>query len=157
MRALVVDDSKPIRSILTRVLRDLRFECAEAANGAEALELLASGGRPDLVTVNWHMPVMDGIELIKRLRGSRAHRDLRLLMISTESDRGRIAEALAAGADDFVSKPFTPEALVRKLVGLGICTAAEVARPAAGPIRVLVVDDSATIRSLLTKIGRAHV
>ena len=154
MRALVVDDSKPIRSIVARVLRDLRFECAEAANGAEALELLASGGRPDLVTVNWHMPVMDGIELIKRLRGSRAHRDLRLLMISTESDRGRIEEALAAGADDFVSKPFTAEALVRKLVGLGICTAAEVARPGTGPIRVLLVDDSATIRGLLaTTLG----
>ena len=150
MRALVVDDSKPSRSIVARVLRDLRFECAEAANGAEAIELLASGGRPDLVTINWHMPVMDGIELIKRLRGSRAHRDLRLLMISTESDRGRIEQALAAGADDFVSKPFTAEALVRKLVGLGICTAAEVARPGTGPIRVLLVDDSATIRSLLS-------
>jgi two-component system chemotaxis response regulator CheB len=132
------------------VLRDLRFECAEAANGAEAIELLASGGRPDLVTINWHMPVMDGIELIKRLRASRAHRDLRLLMISTESDRGRIEQAIAAGADDFVSKPFTAEALVRKLVGLGICTAAEVARPGTGPIRVLLVDDSATIRSLLS-------
>jgi two-component system chemotaxis response regulator CheB len=150
VRALVVDDSKPSRSIVARVLRDLRFECVEAANGAEALELLASGGRPDLVTINWHMPVMDGIELIKRLRGSRAHRDLRLLMISTESDRGRIEQALAAGADDFVSKPFTAEALVRKLVGLGICTAAEVARPGTGPIRVLLVDDSATIRSLLS-------
>ena len=150
MRALVVDDSKPSRSIVTRVLRDLRFECAEATNGAEALELLASGGRPDLVTINWHMPVMDGIELIKRLRGSRAHRDLRLLMISTESDRGRIEQALAAGADDYVCKPFTSEALVRKLVGLGICTAAEVARPVPGPIRVLLVDDSATIRSLLS-------
>ncbi len=154
MRALVVDDSKPSRSIVARVLRELRFECAEAANGAEALELLASGGRPDLVTINWHMPVMDGIELIKRLRGSRAHRDLRLLMISTESDRGRIEQALAAGADDFVTKPFTAEALVRKLVGLGICTAAEVARPGPGPIRVLLVDDSATIRSLLaTTLG----
>lgn len=150
MRALVVDDSKPSRGIIARVLRDLRFECIEAANGAEALDALASGGRPDLVTVNWHMPVMDGIELIKRLRGSRAHRDLRLLMISTESDRGRIEQALAAGADDFVSKPFTAEAIVRKLVGLGICTAAEVARPATGPIRVLLVDDSATIRSLLS-------
>ena len=150
MRALVVDDSKPSRSIVARVLRDLRFECAEAANGAEAIELLASGGRPDLVTINWHMPVMDGIELIKRLRASRAHRDLRLLMISTESDRGRIEQAIAAGADDFVSKPFTAEALVRKLVGLGICTAAEVARPGTGPIRVLLVDDSATIRSLLS-------
>ena len=59
MRALVVDDSKPSRSIVARALRDLAFECAEATNGAEALAALAAGGTPDLVTVNWHMPVMD--------------------------------------------------------------------------------------------------
>ena len=58
MRALVVDDSKPSRSIVSRTLRELAFDCAEATNGAEALEALAAGGRPDIVTVNWHMPVM---------------------------------------------------------------------------------------------------
>ncbi|NBT12640.1 MAG: chemotaxis-specific protein-glutamate methyltransferase CheB [Planctomycetia bacterium] len=151
MRALVVDDSKPSRSIVARALRELRFECDEAANGAEAIERLAAGPRPDLVTVNWHMPVMDGIELLRRLRGHPRHRDLKLLMISTESDRGRIEMALAAGADDFVSKPFTAEALARKLVGLGVCSATEVGAAAdRGPIRVLLVDDSATIRSLLS-------
>lgn len=151
MRALVVDDSKPSRSIVARALRDLRLECDEAANGAEAIERLAAGPRPDLVTVNWHMPVMDGIELVRRLRAHPRHKDLKLLMISTESDRGRIEMALAAGADDFVSKPFTPDALARKLVGLGVLSAAEIAATAGrGPIRVLVVDDSATIRSLLS-------
>ena len=69
MRALVVDDSKPSRSIVSRVLRELSFECAEAANGAEALDVLATTARPDVVTINWHMPVMDGLELIRRLRG----------------------------------------------------------------------------------------
>jgi len=151
VRALIVDDSKASRSIVARALRDLRFDCDEAANGAEAIERLTTGPRPDLVTVNWHMPVMDGIELVRRLRGHPRHRDLRLLMISTESDRGRIESALAAGADDFVTKPFTADALARKLVGLGVCTAAEIASTAArGPIRVLIVDDSATIRSLLS-------
>ena len=151
MRALVVDDSKASRSIVARALRDLKFECDEAANGAEAIERLTFGPRPDVVTVNWHMPVMDGIELVRRLREHPRHRDLRLLMISTESDRTRIDSALAAGADDFVSKPFTPDALARKLVGLGVCSATEISATAArGPIRVLIVDDSATIRSLLT-------
>jgi len=121
VRALVVDDSKPSRSIVSRALRDLAFECAEATNGAEALAALAAGGTPDLVTVNWHMPVMDGLELIRRLRGDPATRKLPLVMISTEHDRARIAEALAAGADDYLSKPFTPEALARKLVALGVC------------------------------------
>jgi two-component system chemotaxis response regulator CheB len=151
VRALVVDDSKASRSIVARALRDLRFDCDEAANGVEAIERLAAGPRPDLVTVNWHMPVMDGIELVRRLRGHPRHRDLRLLMISTESDRGRIESALAAGADDFVTKPFTADALARKLVGLGVCSAAEIASTTArGPIRVLIVDDSSTIRSLLS-------
>lgn len=151
MRALVVDDSKASRSIVARALRDLKFECDEAGNGAEAIERLAIGPRPDIVTVNWHMPVMDGIELVRRLREHPRHRDLRLVMISTESDRSRIDSALAAGADEFVSKPFTPDALARALVGLGVCSATEISATAnRGPIRVLIVDDSATIRSLLS-------
>ena len=151
MRALVVDDSKPSRSILARVLRDLRFDCTEATNGLEALAALSSMSRPDLVTINWHMPVMDGIELIRRLRALPDHRGLKLLMVSTENDKDLVAAALAAGADDYLAKPFTPEALARKLVALGVCTAAEAAAAGTrGPIRVLVVDDSATIRSVLS-------
>ncbi|MBM4022944.1 MAG: chemotaxis-specific protein-glutamate methyltransferase CheB [Planctomycetes bacterium] len=149
MRALVVDDSKPSRSIVSRALRDLAFECAEATNGAEALAALAAGGTPDLVTVNWHMPVMDGLELIRRLRGDPATRKLPLVMISTEHDRARIAEALAAGADDYLSKPFTPEALARKLVALGVCRE-RAAGAGTRPLRVLICDDSATIRGILS-------
>jgi two-component system chemotaxis response regulator CheB len=149
MRALVVDDSKPSRSIVIRVLRDLAFECAEAANGSEALEAVSASGPPDLMTVNWHMPVMDGIELIRRLRGDPATRKLPLVMISTEHDRDRISEAIAAGADDYLAKPFTPEALAHKLAALGVCGAAG-SRRESRPIRVLVCDDSHTIRSVLT-------
>ena len=156
MRALIVDDSKPSRSIVARTLRGVRFECTEAANGAEALEALATGGRPDVVTVNWHMPVMDGLELVRRLRAEGPHRDLPLLMISTEHDRGRVAEAHAAGIDGYLSKPFTAGALLRKLVDLGVCTEAEVAA-APRTIRVLVCDDSATIRGILaTTLDREH-
>jgi two-component system chemotaxis response regulator CheB len=149
VRALVVDDSKPSRSIVARVLRDLAFDCAEASNGEEALRALAAAGPPDLVTINWHMPVMDGIELIRRLRGDPATRKLPLVMISTEHDRGRIAEALAAGADDYLAKPFTPEALARKLVALGVCREPATAA-GSRPLRVLICDDSATIRHILS-------
>jgi two-component system, chemotaxis family, protein-glutamate methylesterase/glutaminase len=149
VRALVVDDSKPSRSIVARVLRDLAFDCAEAANGAEALKAVATAGPPDLVTVNWHMPVMDGIELIRRLRGDPATRKLPLVMISTEHDRDRIAEALAAGADDYLAKPFTPEALARKLVSLGVCRESA-AGGGSRPLKVLICDDSATIRQILS-------
>ena len=148
MRALIVDDSKPVRSIVARTLRGLRFDCVEAANGEEALAALESGGRPDLVTVNWHMPVMDGLELVRRLRAAGPHRDLPLLMISTEHARDRVAEALSTGVDGYLAKPFTPAALVRKLVELKVCSAADVAA-ATRPIRVLVCDDSLTIRGIL--------
>ncbi len=151
MRALVVDDSKPSRSILARVLRDLKFDCTEATNGLEAIAALATLVRPDLVTVNWHMPVMDGIELLRRLRAHPVHRTLKVLMVSTENDKDQIAAAIAAGADDYLAKPFTPEALARKLVTLGVCTSAEAsAAGTRGPIRVLIVDDSATIRNVLS-------
>jgi two-component system chemotaxis response regulator CheB len=151
VRALIVDDSKPSRSILARSLGALKFECSEAANGAEAIALLATSPRPDVITLNWQMPVMDGIETLRRLRADRTLRGVKVLMVSTESDPVRIEAALAAGADDFLSKPFTPQALGRKLVALGVCTSAE-ATPAGGrdPVRVLIVDDSVTVRSVLS-------
>ena len=149
MRALVVDDSKPARSIVARTLLELRFDCTEAGNGQEALAALAAGGRPDLITVNWHMPVMDGIELVRRLRREPAYRSLPILMISTEHEQERIAVAQQAGIDDYLAKPFTAAALTRKLVDLGV-----VAEPAVAadrePIGVLICDDSATIRGILS-------
>jgi len=152
VRALVVDDSKPSRSIVARALADLQFECTEAANGQEALAALAAlaaKGRPDLITVNWHMPVMDGIELVRQLRREPAYRKLPILMISTEHQQEQIALARQAGIDEYLAKPFTAAALARKLVDLGL-----VAEPPQGesraPIGVLICDDSATIRGILT-------
>jgi two-component system chemotaxis response regulator CheB len=146
VNALIVDDSKPARTILARALAALDLECHEAANGREALDLLPWIARPDVVTVNLHMPEMDGIELIARLRREPAWRSLKLVMVSGEQDPGRVAAALAAGADRFVAKPFTAAALQDVVLGLGV--GRRVAAPSA-PIRVLVVDDSAVIRSVL--------
>ncbi|MCE9631396.1 MAG: chemotaxis-specific protein-glutamate methyltransferase CheB [Planctomycetia bacterium] len=150
MRALVVDDSKPSRSIVARALQELNFSCSEAGNGVEALAALASGGRPDLVTVNWHMPVMDGVELVRRLRADPAYRGLPILMIATEHDQERIALARAAGINDYLAKPFTAAALARKLVDLGLVPRELAMVGGRGPIGVLICDDSATIRGILT-------
>ena len=149
MRALVVDDSKPSRSIVARTLAELKFDCAEAGNGEEALVALAATGRPDLITVNWHMPVMDGIELVRRLRREPAYRGLPILMISTEHEQERIALARQAGIDDYLAKPFTAAALTRKLVDLGVVGDTEAAADRE-PIGVLICDDSATIRGILS-------
>jgi len=149
LNALIVDDSKTIRSILVRVLREMRFECHEAANGVLALEVLARIQRPEIVTINWQMPVMDGLDLIQRLRSDPMYRDLRLLMVSTEQDPDRISAAIAAGADAFLAKPFTDEAIKQKLLELGAWSAAE-ATASRSAIRVLIVDDSVAIRSILS-------
>lgn len=150
MRALVVDDSKPIRSIVARTLQELNFSCTEASNGVEALSALAAGGRPDLVTVNWQMPVMDGLELVRRLRAEKAYEGLPILMISTEHDQERIAVARAAGIDEYLAKPFTAAALVRKLVDLKVIARELATVGGRGPIGVLICDDSATIRGILS-------
>lgn len=149
MRALVVDDSKPARSIVARALQELSFACTEAANGAEALEALATE-RPDVITVNWHMPVMDGIELVRRLRQHPGYRSLPILMISTEHEQDRIALARQAGINEYLAKPFTASALARKLVDLGVLDDGQVALGGRGPIGVLICDDSATIRGILS-------
>jgi two-component system chemotaxis response regulator CheB len=150
VRALVVDDSKPVRSIVTNVLRQLQFECSEAGNGQEALDLLSGGDRPALITINWHMPVMDGIALVRALRAEPKYKACKLLMISTEYAPDRIAFAREAGVDAYVAKPFTAEALTREITALGLKPSLPARSHTA--VRVLVVDDSATIRSLLSKV-----
>ncbi len=160
MRALVVDDSKPSRSILCRMLRELGFETTEACNGREALVCLKQLGKPDLVTVNWNMPVLDGIEFIQAVRSDVRFRELLLLMISVESDPEKVAMALGAGANEYVVKPFTKQQLIDTLQGLGVSVASSrtgpspsTAAPKQGPIqRVLIVDDSVVIRRTLANI-----
>jgi two-component system chemotaxis response regulator CheB len=156
MRALVVDDSRPARGILVKSLRDLGFTTTEAAHGEEALAALAGSPTPDVVTVNWQMPVMDGLALVRRLRRDPARRGLKLLMVSSEQDRDRIEEALAAGVDGYLAKPYSPQELARRLSELGLLQPAPTGGTLeAPPIRVLLCDDSATIRSILSStLGR---
>ncbi len=172
MHALVVDDSKPVRSILTKVLGSLQFECHEAANGVEALDKLVRMPRPTLITLNRHMPEMDGFELLGRLRRSPQFRDLTVVMISTDCDEASRTAARNLGANDFVAKPFTPSDLVNRLRNLGMDLDSAHGRPTVAaqgpetvtsgsgrlpeqakdrPLRLLVVDDSATIRGVLSK------
>ncbi|MEY3031785.1 MAG: hypothetical protein RLZZ622_260 [Planctomycetota bacterium] len=133
MHALVVDDSKPVRSILTKVLGELQFQCHEAANGVEALDKLVRMPRPTLITLNRHMPEMDGFELLGRLRRSPQFRDLPVVMISTDCDEASRTAAHNLGANDFVAKPFTPSDLISRLQALGIAVGHARIRTAVSP------------------------
>ena len=120
MKALVVDDSRAMRKIIAGALRRLGYETVEAADGAQALAALQDGALPDLATVDWNMPVMDGLTFVTHVRANRDYRALTLMMVTTEAEHGQIVRALAAGAHEYLIKPFTVEALEEKLALLGL-------------------------------------
>jgi two-component system chemotaxis response regulator CheY len=122
MRALVVDDSRAMRMILSRVLRDLGADVVEASDGQEALAALAVGPQPDVALVDWNMPVMNGLEFVTAVRREAGLGAMRLVMVTTESESTEVVRALEAGADEYLFKPFTPEAVVDKLALLGLAT-----------------------------------
>ena len=120
MRALVVDDSRATRMILRRLLAQLDFEVLEAGHGEEALAAMAASGPVDLALVDWNMPVMDGLAFVRALRADPAQDGCKVVMVTTESDIERIAEALEAGADEYAMKPFDRDVIAGKLSLLGI-------------------------------------
>lgn len=120
MHALIIDDSRAMRSILRRIVTELGFETLEAGHGQEALDHLEAGRVPELCLIDWNMPVMDGYTFVTKVRENPAWRDVTLMMVTTESEHGQIVRALAAGAHEYVIKPFTPDAIVDKLELLGL-------------------------------------
>ncbi len=115
---LIVDDSRIIRKVARRIVEGLGFEVDEAADGAEALAYCASV-IPDVILLDWNMPVMDGLTFLRRLRAQPGGAAPRVLFCTIESNPARIAEGLAAGADDYVMKPFDGEILHSKLAEVG--------------------------------------
>ena len=120
MQAIVIDDSKAIRALLGRFLRELGFEVSEAGDGKEALDWLNIHEGATVAMVDWNMPQMDGYDFICSVRANQAYDNLRLIMVTTETEMSQVAKALDAGADEYVMKPFTKEMIVEKLEMLGI-------------------------------------
>jgi two-component system chemotaxis response regulator CheY len=126
MLALVVDDSRAMRMILRRIMSEVGYDVVDAADGQEALDILEGlqdGARPDVALIDWNMPNVDGLELVTRIRKNPDWRSITLMMVTTESEYDQIVRALAAGAHEYVIKPFTPEAIVEKLQLLGLVAA----------------------------------
>lgn len=119
-RTLVVDDSRVIRSIVGRTLVELGFQIEEAANGAEALLLLQKGALPIMIMIDWNMPEMSGMEMVRAVRANPAWSDVKLIMITSENEAERVQEALEAGADEYIMKPFSKDMIQEKLLLLGI-------------------------------------
>jgi two-component system chemotaxis response regulator CheY len=121
MQALVIDDSRAMRLILAKIARRLGFDVIEAGNGQEALDRLAElETAPELALIDWNMPVMNGLEFVAAVRREPEYKAMTLMMVTTESEQSQIVRALAAGAHEYVIKPFTPDAIVEKLALLGL-------------------------------------
>ena len=119
MQSLVIDDSRAMRLILARMLRDLGFEVTEAGNGKEGLALLADGAHPELILLDWNMPEMTGIQFLDAVRKPPYSSTARVVMVTTETEIPQVLLALGAGADEYLMKPFTRESVVDKLNLLG--------------------------------------
>jgi two-component system chemotaxis response regulator CheY len=122
MRALVVDDSQFVRVLLRRMLEERGMGCVEAADGCAGLDELRCGAPFDLVLVDWNMPQMDGLAMVKRMRAE-GFETVKVLMVTTEAENEFILRALDAGADEYLMKPFDGEALSEKLAMLGLVEA----------------------------------
>jgi two-component system chemotaxis response regulator CheY len=116
---LVVDDSRVIRKVARRILEDLGFDVAEAGDGAEALAWCRAM-MPDAILLDWNMPVMGGLDFLKRLRTEPGGSIPKVVFCSVENELEQIRTALDAGADEFIMKPFDGEIMAGKLAGAGV-------------------------------------
>lgn len=115
MQAMVIDDSRATRAILARTLGELGYDVLEAAHGREALETLDQTPDVELALVDWNMPVMNGLELVRAVRADDRFSGVTLMMVTTEGDADHMIAALEAGADEYVMKPFTAAVIREKL------------------------------------------
>jgi len=115
MRVLVVDDFSTMRKIVKNILRQLGFtNIVEADDGSTAWEVL-NKDNIDFIVSDWNMPIMSGIELLRKVRGSEEYADIPFLMVTAEAQQENIIEAVQAKVSNYIVKPFTPETLGQKI------------------------------------------
>jgi DNA-binding response OmpR family regulator len=120
MKALVVETSGTMRAVLRRILSMRGFEVSEAENGQQALQVLNKMGRVDLVLVDWILCGMNSLEFITRLRRETAHETMVLILAERDPGIRELQRALIAGADDYLTKPFTSSQIDEKIARAGL-------------------------------------
>jgi len=120
-KTLIVDDAKVVRISLGRIMKALGFEVLEAVNGAQAQEQMQAHDDISVVLLDWNMPVMNGYDFLVALRSDAKHiTEPRVIMVTTETSMPSMLKALAAGADEYIMKPFDKEMVMDKLDIVGI-------------------------------------
>jgi two-component system chemotaxis response regulator CheY len=116
---LVVDDSRVVRKVARKILEELGFTCLEAEDGKLAMEACARA-MPDAILLDWNMPVMTGIEFLRRLRKMSGGEEPRVVFCTTENDLAHIQEALSASANEYIMKPFDSDIIQTKFAQVGL-------------------------------------
>ncbi|WP_245540266.1 response regulator [Thermodesulfobacterium thermophilum] len=114
-KAMVVDDSNAIRQIERKYLEEMGFEVLEAENGEEALKVLNEHPDVQLILLDWHMPVMNGYEFLVKLRSNPKWSNIKVMMVTTENQQKSVIDAILAGANEYLMKPFDKEMLETKI------------------------------------------
>jgi two-component system chemotaxis response regulator CheY len=115
---LIVDDSKVVRKVALKIFEELGFSCSEAEDGQKAVDA-CTAKMPDVILLDWNMPVMNGIEFLRKLRVMPGGDFPKVVFCTTENDFSFIQEALAAGANEYIMKPFDKEIVQGKLLQIG--------------------------------------
>jgi two-component system chemotaxis response regulator CheY len=115
LKALVIDDSRAMRTIIGQILKSVGYEVADASNGREGLQRASEVGPINLILVDWNMPEMNGLEFVRALRSNHAYDEIQVMMVTTETEMTRMSEALQQGANEYVMKPFTRDVILQKL------------------------------------------
>ncbi len=119
--ALVIDDSRSMRLLVGSTLAGFGFQIKEAGNGAEALKVIEDHPlQLSLLTVDWNMPVLNGLQFVRKIRADSRFRHIPIIMITSECQPAQIEEALDTGVDEYIMKPFNQEGLREKFALLGI-------------------------------------
>lgn len=116
---LIVDDSRVVRMVARKILQDLSFEIVEAEDGKKAIEACLKQ-MPDAILLDWNMPVMNGIDFLRALRSSPGGLEPKVVFCTTENDLAHIQEAMGAGADEYIMKPFDSEIIQSKFEQVGL-------------------------------------
>jgi two-component system, chemotaxis family, chemotaxis protein CheY len=113
MKLIVADDSRLVRNLIEKAVASIGFDAIQASNGKDVLNVLEANDQDiHLVLLDWNMPVLNGIDVIKSMRSDDRFKNIPVLMVSTESEEDRIQAVISAGAQGYLTKPFTADQLI---------------------------------------------
>lgn len=120
MKAMIVDDSGATRFILSKMMSELGYDVVQAKDGQDAFDKLGDNKDCTIALVDWNMPVMNGYDLVCKVRAENEYNGIKIMMVTTETEMTQVVKAIEAGANEYIMKPFTKEMILDKMKLLGV-------------------------------------